>query len=178
MKRRNSGGSSRPIWKEIDSSSAEKMSSPLLLDSNILSKAVHPSVEEHMPIAAAIQRLFKDNRFKVFVPEITDYELRRKLLHIGYRPHQGRKWAREALIELNQMVSLGYLPLTTEAMKLAASLWAQTRSEGRLRGPEQSLDIDIILAAQAQQAGGQIVTTNEKHFKDIADVFDWRSFQP
>jgi predicted nucleic acid-binding protein len=39
------------------------------------------------------------------------------------------------------------------------------------------LDVDIILAAQAVQAGGQILTTNEKHFKDIADVFDWRSFQ-
>jgi len=154
------------------------MPSPLLLDSNILSKVVHPSAEEHRSIATAIQRLFKDNRFEVFVPEITDYELRRKLLHIGYRPHQGRKWAREALIELDQIASQGYLPLTTEAMKLAASLWAQTRSEGRLRGPEESLDTDIILVAQARQAGGQIVTTNEKHFWGIADLFDWRSFQP
>jgi predicted nucleic acid-binding protein len=154
------------------------MPSPLLLDSNILSKVVHPSPEEHRPIAAAIRRLFKDNRFEVFVPEITDYELRRKLLHIGYRPHQGKKWAREALVQLDQVVSLGYLPLTTETMRLAASLWAQTRSEDRLRGPEESLDIDIILVAQARQAGGQIVTTNEKHFWGIADLFDWRSFQP
>ncbi|MFL6234078.1 MAG: PIN domain-containing protein [Thermoanaerobaculia bacterium] len=154
------------------------MPSPLLLDSNILSKVVHPSVEEHRPVAAAIQRLLEDHRFVVFVPEVTDYELRRKLLHIGHRPHQGRKWAREALINLDQMASLGYLPLTTETMRLAASLWAQTRSEGRLRGPEESLDIDIILVAQARQAGGQIVTTNEKHFWGIADLFDWRSFQP
>jgi predicted nucleic acid-binding protein len=152
------------------------MPSPLLLDSNILSKVVHPSVEEHRPVAAVIQRLLEDDRFEVLVPEITDYELRRKLLHIGYRPHQGRKWAREALINLDQMVSLRYLPLTTETMKLAASLWAQTRFEGRLRGPEESLDIDVILAAQAQQAGGQIITTNEKHFRDIAEIFDWRSF--
>jgi len=154
------------------------MPSPLLLDCNILSKVVHPSVEEHRPIAAAIQRLLEDDRFEVLVPEITDYELRRKLLHVGYRPHQGRKWAREALIQLDQMVSLRYLPLTTETMKLAASLWAQTRFEGRLRGPEESLDIDIILVAQARQAGGQIVTTNDKHFRGIADLFDWRSFQP
>src|SRR3954447_14666769 len=154
------------------------MPSPLLLDSNILSKVVHPSVEEHRPVAAAIQRLLEDNRFEVFVPEITDYELRRKLLHIGHRPHQGRKWAREALTHLDQMVFQGYLPLTTEAMKLAASLWTQTRSEGRLRGPEESLDIDIILVAQARQAGGQIITTNDKHFWGIADLFDWRPFQP
>jgi predicted nucleic acid-binding protein len=40
------------------------------------------------------------------------------------------------------------------------------------------LDADVILAAQAQQVGGQIVTTNDKHFQSIADLFDWRSFQP
>jgi predicted nucleic acid-binding protein len=50
--------------------------------------------------------------------------------------------------------------------------------EGQSRGPEESLDIDIILAAQARQAGGQIITTNERHFRGVADLFDWRSFQP
>jgi predicted nucleic acid-binding protein len=63
-------------------------------------------------------------------------------------------------------------------MRLAAKIWAQTRSEGQLRGPDESLDIDIILAAQARQAGAQIVTLNEKHFRGVADLFDWRSFQP
>jgi predicted nucleic acid-binding protein len=60
-------------------------------------------------------------------------------------------------------------------MKLAADLWAQTRADGQLRGSEESLDVDVILAAQAQQAGGQIVTMNERHFRNIADVFDWKS---
>ena len=49
------------------------------------------------------------------------------------------------------------------------------RGEGRLRGPEESLDVDVILAAQAKQVGGQVVTMNEKHFRDLADVYDWRS---
>jgi len=62
-------------------------------------------------------------------------------------------------------------------MRLAASLWAQTRAEGQLRGSEENLDVDVILAAQARQAGGQIITTNERHFRNIADVFDWRSFR-
>jgi predicted nucleic acid-binding protein len=154
------------------------MSRPLLLDSNVLSKVVRPSVEEHKPITTIIQQLLEDSRFEVFVPEIIDYEIRRKLLHIGSRPHQGRKWAREALVYLDQLIAVGYMPLTTSDMRMAASLWAQTRSEGQLRGPEESLDIDIILAAQARQSGGQIVTTNERHFRGVADLFDWRSFQP
>jgi len=45
---------------------------PLLLDSNILSKVVRPTVEEHKPIAATIFRLLQDTRFKVCVPEIID----------------------------------------------------------------------------------------------------------
>src|SRR6185295_2394605 len=110
-------------------------------------------------------------------PEIVDYELRRKLLHIGHRRHHGRTWALEALANLDELVSVGYLPLSTETMRLAASLWAQTRAEGQLRGSEENLDVDFILAAQARQAGGQIITTNERHFRNIADVFDWRSFR-
>jgi len=154
------------------------MPRPLLLDSNVLSKVVRPSLEEHKPATTMIQRLFEDRRFEVFVPEIVDYEVRRKLLHIGSRPHQGRKWAREALIYLDQMIAVGYMPLTTDDMRMAASLWAQTRSEGQSRGPEESLDIDIILAAQARLAGAQIITLNERHFRGVADLFDWRSFQP
>ena len=149
---------------------------PLLLDSNVLSKVVRPTVEEHRPIAATIYRLLLDTRFKIYVPEIIDYELRRKLLHIGHRRHQGKKWALEALTYLDELVSVGYIPLTTETMRMAADLWAQTRAEGQLRGSEESLDIDVILAAQAQQTSGQIVTMNERHFRNIAAVFDWKTF--
>ncbi len=123
-----------------------------------------------------MDRLLEDLRFKVCVPEIVDYELRRKLLHLANHRHQGRKWAQEALTDLDKLVSVGYIPLTTETMRLAATLWAQTRAEGQLRGSEERLDVDVILAAQARQAGGQIVTTNERHFLNIADLFDWRTF--
>jgi predicted nucleic acid-binding protein len=150
---------------------------PLLLDSNILAKILRPDLDENKPVAVAILHLQEDPRFQVFIPEIVDYELRRKLLHLGHRPHQGRKWAREALVDLDELVSLGYVPLTTETMRLAARIWAQTRSAGQLRGPEDGLDVDVILAAQARQAGGHIITTNEKHFRNIADIFDWMPFQ-
>ena len=87
--------------------------------------------------------------------------------------------AREALVLLEDMGGAwGYLPLTTEAMRLAAEIWAQSRIDGQPGAPEENLDIDVILAAQARVAGGHIVTLNERHFKNIADVFDWRSYKP
>lgn len=145
----------------------------LLLDSNILSKFLRPDLEDNKHVIVAMERLLEDSRFEVCVPEIVDYELRRKLLHLAHRRHQGKRWAQEAITSLDKLVSVGYIPLTTETMRLAATLWAQTRSEGVLRGSEESLDVDVILAAQARQAGGQVVTTNAKHFRNLADIFDW-----
>jgi predicted nucleic acid-binding protein len=149
----------------------------LLLDNNILSKILRPEVQENQPVFDAISRLQGNPQLRIFVPEIVDYELRRKLLHLGYRQRQTRKWAREALFGLDKWVSIGYIPLTTKVMRLAADIWAQTRANGQLRGPEDDLDVDVILAAQARQAGGYILTTNEKHFRNIAHVFDWRTVQ-
>jgi predicted nucleic acid-binding protein len=154
------------------------MTLSLFIDSNILGQLVQPVAEKNRPVVTLMERLFHDVRYQICFPEIVDYELRRKLLHLAHHPHQARKWAREALKDLDQLVSRNYIPITTETMRLAAELWAQTRISGRPRGSEEKLDIDVILAAQAQQAGGQIITTNEKHFRDIAEVFDWRSFQP
>jgi len=152
------------------------MSLPLLLDSGILSRLVRPEIEENRRVSEVFLLLLKDPRFESCVPEIVDYELRRKLIHLGYRRHQARAWARDALARLDEVVSVGYVPLTTHAMRMAAALWAQARGEGQLRGPEDSLDADVILAAQARQCGGHIVTANEKHFRKIADVFDWTAY--
>src|SRR3954454_9781780 len=83
------------------------MPRPLLLDSNILSQIVQPTAEENRPVVTTVVRLLRDTRFRVYVPEIIDYELRRKLLHLAQRPHQARKWAQEALIVLDQLVLTG-----------------------------------------------------------------------
>lgn len=151
------------------------MSQILLLDNDILSKIVRPEVQENQAVFEAISRLQGNPRLRIYVPEIVDYEIRRKLLHLGFRQRQTRKWAREALSSLDKWVSIGYIPLTTKALRLAADIWAQTRATGLLRGPEDRLDVDVILAAQARQAGGYILTTNEKHFRNIAEVFDWKT---
>src|SRR5215203_2531294 len=104
----------------------------LLLDSNILSKIVHP-VRGHDPMTATVGRLLQDVRFRIYVPEIIDYELRRKLLHLAHHPHQARRWTRESLHYLDRLVAAGYIPLTTETMRLAASFWADSRARGQSR---------------------------------------------
>ena len=81
---------------------------PLLLDTNILGQMVKPVVEETWPVVTAIRRLFRDVRYQVCLPEIADYELRRKLLHLAQHPHQARKWAREALRTLDELQSTDY----------------------------------------------------------------------
>ncbi len=58
---------------------------------------------------------------RVFVPEIADYEVRRKLIHIR---------ATAGVRRLDQVkATLDYAPLTTDAMLLAADLWAAADGE-------------------------------------------------
>src|SRR4051812_10311618 len=82
----------------------------------------------------------------VFVPEICDYEERRKLTHNG---------ATSGLIRLDRLKDwLDYAPITTDVMHLAANLWAQARSQGMPTSGPRALDADSILAAQALLAAG------------------------
>lgn len=108
----------------------------------------------------------------MFVPEITDYELRRKLFHLAR--YKGTRQARLSLDRLNEFVVLArYLPLHTGVMHLAADLWANARGTGLKTADDKALDIDVILAAQALDCGGQVVTTNRKHLQRFVTVFDW-----
>src|SRR3954469_16549699 len=91
-----SGGSLRRTSRGIVRNSARDMRQLLLLDNNILSKVLRPGAVDNQPIVYAISRLQENLQFRVYVPEIVDYELRRKLLHLGHYRPQARKWAREA----------------------------------------------------------------------------------
>lgn len=113
---------------------------------------------------------------RILVPEIADYELRRELL---------RSRKSTGLMRLDAFIhALGsdYLPITTAAMRQAAEYWAYARQQGVPTAPDLALDADVILAAQAWEAGvtmGDIVvaTTNVRHLKRFVVAQMWQEIQ-
>ncbi len=112
---------------------------------------------------------------RVYVPEIADYELRREL-------PRARKTAGGSRLDRLE-ASLRYLPTTTEAMLLAAELWAWSRQRGVVTAHELAIDGDVILAAQALTAGqptGEIVvvTSNVPHLSHLVPADLWTNLGP
>jgi len=106
---------------------------------------------------------------EVLIPEIADYEVRRELLRAG------RKKGVKRLDELK--VTLGFTPITSEVMLQAAEFWAEARRRGRPTASDESLDADVILAAQAAMITDKsvvIASTNPKHLsRFIVDPENW-----
>ena len=146
---------------------------PILLDTGVLGLVTHPSSKAE---SVECKRWFKarlQDGFKFHVPEIADYELRRKLLHLD---------SRNAIIRLDALKSaIGYLPITTDTMLKAAEFWADARQKGLPTAPEAALDADVILAAQAillndegKSAGATIATDNIGHLRRFVQARRWR----
>ena len=106
----------------------------LLLDSSILICAIRPEVSENKPVAETTLHLLEDPYLDICVPEIVDYELRRKLLHMGHYQRQARRWVREALVLLDKFVETGFLPLTAGTLKMAAALGLRPGPKGSCAG--------------------------------------------
>jgi predicted nucleic acid-binding protein len=110
----------------------------------------------------------------VVLPEIVDYEHRRKMLHIG------SAGSVRYLDELKE--NIAYAPLNTRVMLRAARLWADARKRGLPTAPEDRLDVDVILASQAldfAENGDQatIATTNPRHLSRFVDARDWQEIE-
>ena len=108
----------------------------------------------------------------VILPEIADYEVRRELI---------RSEKSQGLAELDRLASaLDYLPITTAAMRQAAIFWAQARRLGQPTADDQSIDADVILAAQAATLGRLdtvIATTNVGHLSRFVPAELWQNIQ-
>jgi predicted nucleic acid-binding protein len=102
----------------------------------------------------------------VIVPEIADYEVRRNLLLEGLTKSVAR------LDQLKEV--LIYQPLTTDVMLRAAEIWAKARRTGMPTADDKELDGDVILAAQAEQAGAMVATENVGHLSRFVDAQAWR----
>ena len=144
----------------------------ILLDTGILGRLCHPRREQNQPVTHWLLKILNEptSDVRVILPEIADYELRRKLLHLIGKGQSSNK-------SIDRLDSLGrlldYLPLDTEVMHHAAELWAQCRRRGWPLSSEQALDGDVILAAQAQLVEGTIATTNRKHLDILVPAKTW-----
>ena len=110
---------------------------------------------------------------RVLVPEIADYELRRELLRAAKTASVLRL---DALAQATE-----YLPLTTAAMRRAAELWAQARHLGQPTAGDNTIDADMILAAQALTLGVSAVvvaTTNVGHLSRFVPAELWQNIVP
>lgn len=151
------------------------MARTVLLDAGPLGLVTHPRVEQNREAALWLRGLLSAG-VPVLVPEISDYEVRRELLRAGRT---------RGLSRLDQLAQdLGYLPLTTEAMRLAASFWADARKQGQPTASDESLDADVILAAQAAflnedtEEDVMVATTNPRHLSRFVNASPWQDIAP
>lgn len=143
----------------------------ILLDSGVLSRVTHPRPKADSQALEAWLWQSVGSGDGVFIPEVTDYEVRREYLR-----RNSRSGVR-LLDELN--VRLNYLALETSHWRLAAQLWADARNRGHITAPPGDLNIDILLAAQAQLLATPdspviIATTNVRHLAPFADSRLWQ----
>ena len=144
----------------------------LVLDSGPLGLLSNPTSTglNQQARAWAESHLTEGDRF--IVPEIVDYEVRRELLRAS--KHRG-------LERLDVLAAaFGYLPLTTAMMRDAAALWAHARNVGLPTAHDESLDCDVILAAQARNVPADdpaetvvVATTNTTHLGRYVDARRW-----
>jgi predicted nucleic acid-binding protein len=112
----------------------------------------------------------------VAIPEIADYEVRRGLILDG--TIEGIRRLDELRVELRF-----YIPISTDAMRRAAELWADARRRGIATADDKEIDADVILAAQAMLYCGLtdeliVATYNERHLSRYVNAHDWRDIKP
>jgi predicted nucleic acid-binding protein len=150
----------------------------LLLDTNILTRLCYQGHNENQQISDWLSDLLKTRGHEliVCVPEIADYEARRGLLHVALQSGRSTTKRLERLDELSALLT--YLPLTTPILRTAARLWAEGRHAGRPTAGKESLDGDVILAAQALEVSGIVVTENVRHLSRLVTTCQWHDLSP
>lgn len=152
------------------------MSQFIFLDSGPLGLITHPrQTAEVAAIMEWLARMLKTGN-RVLVPAIICYELKRELLR-AEKPFSVNR------LDVFSRASNRYIPLTDEALRLSAELWAKARQEGRPTADSKVLDIDVILAAQVLSFGipasdAVVVTTNTKHLSQFVPAKHWSEVFP
>lgn len=146
--------------------------SVVVLDATPLGMLAHPRNPPHVAACRQWLAALVAAGRRVVVPEIADYEVRRELLRHG---------SGVALASLDTLCAqLDYQPLTTAAMRLAATLWAQARQTGQQTAGNLALDGDVILAAQTRvlNVAAVVATSNPAHLTRFVAADLWQNITP
>ncbi|HEY7030675.1 MAG TPA: hypothetical protein VH482_05065 [Thermomicrobiales bacterium] len=144
----------------------------MLLDAGPLGLVTNPRGDSDALQCRLWLRALLAKDVEVGVPEITDYEVRRELLRVGKLAGLRR------LESLTALQGVTYFPITTEAMRLAATFWSTVRRQGRPTADPSALDCDMILAALADTLRLQgrdvvVATTNLRHLSLFVPAAAW-----
>ncbi len=146
----------------------------VLLDSGPLGLVTNPSSARARPCNEWLENLLLSGAV-ARVPEIADYEVRRELIRAAKTP---------GIHRLDRLaLTLGYVPLTTIAMRKAAEFWADARRRGKPTAAQPALDADAILSAQAatldlsQGDRVLIATTNVGHLSQFVEAARWEDIR-
>ncbi|GEM_PF-136083 len=162
------------------------MAEAILLDSGPLGKLVHPEEDQSREIADWFAFL-QERGAEFVVPEIIEFELRRAINLIEINRFQkrvdkikeeDRKKSLERLDEFCQAGNIHRLPLTPEVLRRAAQFWAMERRIGRQSKPDPALEIDLILAAQAESLDGIVATDDLRHLSRFGRAHLWHNIMP
>ncbi len=114
---------------------------------------------------------------QIVAPSICYYEVLREMERLG------------AASQINRIQNFcfatpnRFLSITDEHLERAAKLWAQARNQGTPTASAQSLDADVILAAQVQSLGltsaqVTVATTNVGHLSLFVPAQLWTTIIP
>lgn len=143
------------------------MAEAVLLDAGPLGMLAHPRPNPN--IAQWLKRILGQGA-RVYIAEIADYEVRRELL---------RARLTKSLEKLDRLKNLlGFVPITSAAMLMAAEYWAVARQRGTPTAPDPALDADVILAAQSTllaRTGDNVTvaTDNVGHLARFVAARNW-----
>ena len=144
------------------------MTEAVLLDAGPLGMLAHP--KPNPAIDDWLRRLLASG-VRVYIAEIADYEVRRELVRANLL---------KSLLRLDHLQQvLGYVPISTATMLLAAGFWARLRNQGLQAAPDPALDADMILAAQATILATQgrpviVASENISHLSRLVVARHWQ----
>lgn len=134
-----------------------------LLDTNIITPLLKRQGDVSTRVKEKLQEVLKNNAVIIISP-LVYYEHARGLYHAK---------AGKQLHMLNQfMARCKWCDLDKITWDIGAQLWAKCRAKGTPTG--EGIDKDVLIAAQAQQHGAIVVTSDERHYQYLgATIEKW-----